>query len=66
MGQLLSRVVCCKCRNQSIAFDQCWQYALNLPHEATDVMKLLERFLQEEKIGSDYYCSKCKGIIYEI
>jgi len=40
-GQLLSKVVCSKCRNQSIAFDQCWQYALNLTHDSTDVMKLL-------------------------
>jgi hypothetical protein len=56
-------VVCSKCRNQSIAFDQTWQYALTLGQESTDVLRLLGQFLQAETIKSDYYCSKCRGTL---
>lgn len=61
-GQLLSKVICCHCRNQSIAFDNTWDFALNFSqNDGGDLLKMLENFLKEETISSDYYCSKCKG-----
>ena len=31
-GQMLSKVVCSKCSNESIAFDNTWDYALNFSY----------------------------------
>jgi hypothetical protein len=61
---MMSKVVCSRCRNQSIAFDNTWDYALTFPsNEPISLHKLFENFLKEETISKDYYCSKCKGTL---
>lgn len=61
-GQLLSKVTCSHCRSTSIAFDDTWDFALNFAHnDGGDLLSMLENFLKEETIASDYYCSRCKG-----
>lgn len=64
-GQLLSHVVCQTCRNQSIAFDNTWDYALTFPSsEPASLPTLIEHFLRTETISKDYYCSKCKSTLF--
>lgn len=59
---MLSVVICSSCRNQSIAFDNTWDYALNFSYNDNgELTRMLDNFLKEETISSDYYCSKCKG-----
>ena len=63
-GQMLSRVVCRKCDNESIAFDNIWDVALNFSSDDRgEIPKMFQNFLKEELISDDYYCSKCKGTI---
>ena len=60
-GQLLSRVICNHCSKESIAFDNTLDLALPFSKNTQgDIIKMIESFLQEETILSDYYCSQCK------
>ena len=66
-GQLLSRVVCGKCGNESIAFDNTWDFALNFNrYDDGENKTMVENFLKEETISTDYYCAKCKSNIFLI
>ena len=62
-GQILSKVICSACSNESIAFDNIWDIDINFNyHDNGDILKMIENFLKEETISSDYYCNKCKSI----
>ena len=61
-GQILSKVVCGTCKNESIAFDNTWDFDLNFSYsDGGDLLKMIDNFLKEETISKDYYCSKCKS-----
>ncbi len=66
-GQILSKVVCSSCSNESIAFDNTWDFDLNFSHsDGGELLRMIENFLKEETISKDYYCSKCKGTLAPI
>ncbi|EAS03115.2 ubiquitin carboxy-terminal hydrolase (macronuclear) [Tetrahymena thermophila SB210] len=63
-GQLLSKVICSKCKNESLAFDNFMDLSLSFSRgqeNEADLVDLLKAFLKEENLDDDYYCSKCKA-----
>lgn len=47
-GQILSRVVCSKCKHESIAFDNIWDMALNFSSgDGGKINRMIENFLKE-------------------
>ncbi|KAL4493459.1 hypothetical protein ABPG72_007467 [Tetrahymena utriculariae] len=63
-GQLLNKVICSKCKNESLAFDNFMDLSLSFSRgqeNEADLVDLLKAFLKEENLDDDYYCSKCKA-----
>lgn len=61
---MLSRVVCSRCRHESLAFDNTWDLALGFSDTDDGLKKMISNFLKEEVIADDYYCIKCKCKVY--
>lgn len=56
----MSRVICSRCSNESIAFDIFNDLQLSFTKGESDLTKMLEQFLREEPLTDDYFCSSCK------
>jgi ubiquitin C-terminal hydrolase len=64
---MLSKVVCSRCKHESIAFDNMWDLALGFnDSDGGKIKKMISNFLKEEVIADDYYCSKCKCKAYQL
>lgn len=47
-GQILSKVVCSSCGNESIAFDNTWDFSLNFSSSDNgEILRMIENFLKE-------------------
>ena len=63
-GQLMSQLVCSKCKRRSTCFDPCWDVSVQLPKGASQctLQQCLDLFATPETLKGDdgIYCSRCK------
>jgi len=62
-GQLMSKITCTHCNNESLAFDNFWDLALSFTKTSsskTHLSDMLAQFLKEEALEDLFHCEKCK------
>jgi len=62
-GQLMSKITCTHCNNESLAFDNFWDLALSFTKSSsnkTHLSEMLAQFLKEEALEDLFHCENCK------
>lgn len=65
-GQLFSKITCCKCNNESWAFDNFMDLSLSFTRSlnilpSISLERLVEHFLKEENLEEPFHCGQCKA-----